>query len=75
MLQDMDCAKDIPSTTKVLLIHGTADVTVPPYNAMRLARVIPNCEVRFMTGATHFYPKEFKVTIEADFPSVSDIND
>jgi fermentation-respiration switch protein FrsA (DUF1100 family) len=52
--------KSIAPESKVLLIHGTDDVTVPPYNATRLAKVIRNCEVRYLQGATHFYPGPHK---------------
>ena len=55
---NMDEAAAIPPSTKTLLVHGSGDVTVPPYNAVRLARVIPNSQTRFLKDANHFYTKQ-----------------
>ena len=59
-IMDMDMVAAIPAASKVLLIHGSGDVTVPPYNAQRLAPNIKNNEIRFLKGADHFYSKGHK---------------
>ena len=57
---DMDMVRGISARTKVLLIHGSGDVTVPPYNAKRLSANISTSEIRYLKEADHFYSKGHK---------------
>jgi pimeloyl-ACP methyl ester carboxylesterase len=38
-----------------LILHGEDDVIMPPQNGRKLARAIPNAELRTLPGAAHLY--------------------
>ena len=52
-----DCdVRQISPDTRVLLMHGTADVTVPhDVSISNFAKLIPTNEVRLIEGADHFF--------------------
>ena len=52
-----DCdVREIAADTRVLLMHGTADVTVPhEVSIANFSRLIPTNEVRLIEGADHFF--------------------
>jgi pimeloyl-ACP methyl ester carboxylesterase len=45
-------------THRTLVVHGDADVMVPPGNGELLARAIPDAELELLPGAGHLYPTD-----------------
>ena len=59
-------AAKIPAETRVLLCHGTADVTVPHEpNVTEFAGRIASNEVRLLEGADHFFRNEHGTQLAA----------
>lgn len=54
VLVGLDLTKDLPKVdVPTLVIGGTADVLTPPFEAKRMAKLIPNARLELMRGGGH----------------------